>query len=330
MTQREPRQAGEYSQLDMVTADYSARERIDSGRQFALHYLPQQYFALSEKKRDRRFVPLSDFTREPPSLPVYPVSVRDTVDSFSSMLADRRENSLPLSTVDYPALAYRPAQPLWSPDSEHYAPFADVSKDVLPAALRRSLQASAAVFDIVAYMKALAEAQVRALQSGLHEEDDDASFQASCEAMAQAASDAVALSTLALTNSTLHVRSKILNSTKASAEVKDRALRSQLVPDAWFGPAATSAVQEERRDPLLAARTIGGAISGVLAKATSCRVGTGRGSFRGSSQRGRGAGRGARQLFDQRPPFATRQRSRGRGRGRGAGRPSATATSTEH
>ena len=328
-------QEQEYVTSAFVTADLSAKERVETGRQFAYNYLPPSYFSSSDKKRDKRFVPLSDFIREPPALPAYPVSVIDTVESFSNMLKERRDSSIPLSSIEYPAIAYRPAQPRWAPESDYYAPFPDVNKDAIPVALRRSMQASAALFDIVAYMKSVAEAQVKALQQGLNEEDDETSFQASCEAMAQAASDVVAMSTLAMTNATLHVRSRILYNIKMSSDVREKALHSQLAPDAWFGPAAMAAVEEDKKDPLQAARVIGGTISGLLARsvAVSQRRGTtARGSFRGSFRGNRGAGRGAKQLFGghRGAPFATSYRGRSRGRGRGAGRPAATATSGEH
>ena len=75
---------------DMFTVDFTPKERIESGRQFAIRYLsPSFFFASSEKKRDRRFIPLSEFNREPPSLPSYPLSVKQTVDVFSEIDSPR-------------------------------------------------------------------------------------------------------------------------------------------------------------------------------------------------------------------------------------------------
>lgn len=315
----------------------SARERIENGRSFALLHLPSQYF-LPASKKEKKVVPHSGFQHHVSETVLYPAAAKWTIDSFSAVMADRKESgSLPLSVVDYPAAAYRLSEPLWNVDHDNYDPFPDVvTKDLIPPVVRQSMRATSTTFDILAFIKTMADAQVNAMQTGFRNLDDVASFQSSCEAIAQAASDGLALSALSLSNATLAVRTRALRTLKTcSSHVRERAQRSQLSSDCWFGPAARQAFEEERRDPMLAAKAIGGAISGALTRVISNRP-SGRppfrGSFRGASrgQRGRGSnrgvGRGANQLFS-----FTRGRSSGRqrgsfGRGRGADKSAATPT----
>ena len=102
---------------------------------------------------------------------------------------------------------------------------------------------------------------------GFSSEEDLPAFQASTEALALAASDALALTSLSLANATLFVCQRALGQVKLLTRVKDAALRLEIMPDVWFGPAAVSALEEERKDPATQARAIGGAISGAFSRA---------------------------------------------------------------
>ena len=181
----------------------------------------------------------------------YPLAAKQTVSAVSEALKDRKEGCfVPVSAVAYEAAAYRVQPPLWSPDSENFVPFQHVnSKDALPVSWRRSMQASAAAFDVLAYVKMVADAQVKALKEGFASEEETLAFQASSEALALAASDALALTSVGLANATLMVRQRALSQVKPSPSVRDHAWTSELAPDAWFGPAAATAMEEEKRDP---------------------------------------------------------------------------------
>ena len=73
-------------------------------------------------------------------------------------------------------------------------------------------------------------------------------FHASIEALALATSDALALTSLSLANSTLFFRQRALGQVKISSFVKDQAWKSELVPEAWFGPAALAAVEKKEEE----------------------------------------------------------------------------------
>lgn len=315
----------------------SDRERLQAGRDFALRILPSDYFCPVATRKEKKIIPISGFRQRDRTERAYPMSVFQTVGSVAEVIKERKDiAALPVSTVEYEASSYKFPVPLWYTDGENFSPFTSVvGREAAPSGLRRMMQASAAAFDVLAYIKMVADAQVKALSSGFSSEEDMLGFQASTEALALASSDALALSSVSLANATLFVRQRALGQTKSSTTVKDQALRSEFMPDMWFGPAALAAIEEEKRDPSVQARAIGSAISGAFNKVVRhsapapksdqrpFRMGGGRrGSakaqvFRNTAQlgeftRGRGSGRG-----------------RGRGRGRGAKAPAATATARD-
>ena len=317
----------------------SDRDRLQAGRDFALRFLPSDYFCSSTtSRREKRIVPFSGFRHKDRGEKTYPLVAKKTIDAVSDVLKDRRDSSaLPVSAVDYDASVYRMPEPLWNPDGDNFLPFRSVtSRDAAPPSMRRVMQASAAAFDVLAYTKMVADAQVKALASGFTSEEDMLAFSASTEALALASSDALALTSLSLANSTLLIRQRALGQLKISAMVKDQAWRSELTPDAWFGPAASAAVEEERRDPTVQARAIGSAISGALTKAVRQVVPPSRGTRQPFRQRG--GRRGSAHTTTARSTTQLAEFSRGRGAyrsrgqrggGRGARKPSATVTTRD-
>ena len=317
----------------------SDRDRLQAGRDFALRFLPSDYFCLSTtSRREKRIVPFSGFRHKDRGEKTYPLVAKKTIDAVSDVLKDRRDSSaLPVSAVDYEASVYKMPEPLWNPDGDNFLPFRSVnSREAAPPSMRRVMQASVAAFDVLAYMKMVADAQVKALSSGWTSEEDMLAFQASTEALALASSDALALTSLSLANSTLLIRQRALGQLKVSATVKDQAWRSELTPDAWFGPAASAAVEEERRDPTVQARAIGSAISGALTKAVRQVAPPSRGTRQPFRQRG--GRRGSANTTTARSTTQLAEFSRGRGAyrsrgqrggGRGARKPSATVTSRD-
>ena len=319
----------------------SDRDRLQAGRDFALRFLSPDYFTpATATRREKKIIPVSGFRPRHHEDRGYPGPVRKTVEAVSDVLKDRRDpSSIPVSAVDYEAAAYRMPEPFWNPEGDNFMPFRGVnSREAAPPSMRRIMQASAAAFDVLAYSKMLADAQVKALSTGFSSEEDMLAFHASTEALALATSDALALTSLSLANSTLFVRQRALSQIKSSDPVKEQALRSELVPDAWFGPGALTAVEEEKRDPAVQARAIGSAISGAFSKVVRQSAPASRAFRQPFRQRG---GRRGSANSNSKSLTATSQLgdfSRGRGYSRARGqrggsrrsrRPSATSTSRD-
>ena len=319
----------------------SDRDRLQAGRDFAMRILPPDYFSVSSSSRkEKRIVPFSGFkTHRDRTERGYPLAARQTVEAVSEVLKERRDpSSIPVSTVDYDAAAYRMTEPLWNPEGDNYFPFKGVNgREAAPPPVRRAMQAAAAAFDVIAYSKMLADAQVSALSKGFSSEEDMLAFHASTEALALATSDALALTSLGLANTTLFVRQRALGQAKVSANVKELAWKSELTADAWFGPAAVAAVEDEKRDPTVQAKAIGGAISGAFSKVlfrsappsrNARQPFRARGSRRGSANTA-AYFKGASQLGEfTRGRGASRSRGQ-RGATRAGRRPAATVTSKD-
>ena len=337
-----PGPMGEQSTEDLLQADsvVSDRERLQAGRDFASRFLSSEYFCASATtRREKRIVPISGFRHRDTNEKGYPIAAKMTVEAVSEVLKDRRDPaSIPVSAVDYEASAYRLPEPMWNPESDNFLPFRGVnSREAAPPTLRRSMQSAAAAFDVLAYIKTLADAQVKALSAGFSSEQDMLAFHASTEALALASSDALALTSLSLANSTLFVRHRALGQLKVSTTVKEQALKSELTPEAWFGPAALTAVEEEKRDPTVQARAIGSAISGAFSKAVRQSAPPSRSArqpFRNrGGRRGSATNSASMRNTSQLGEFARGRgysRARGqRGTLRGSRKPSATSTSRD-
>ena len=333
-----PGPMGEQSTEDLLQV--SDRERLQAGRDFASRFLSSEYFCASATtRREKRIVPISGFRHRDTNEKGYPIAAKMTVEAVSEVLKDRRDPaSIPVSAVDYEASAYRLPEPMWNPESDNFLPFRGVnSREAAPPTLRRSMQSAAAAFDVLAYIKTLADAQVKALSAGFSSEQDMLAFHASTEALALASSDALALTSLSLANSTLFVRHRALGQLKVSTTVKEQALKSELTPEAWFGPAAITAVEEEKRDPTVQARAIGSAISGAFSKAVRQSAPPSRSArqpFRNrGGRRGSATNSASMRNTSQLGEFARGRgysRARGqRGTLRGSRKPSATSTSRD-
>ena len=309
----------------------SARDTVLHGWRFAQSVLPSDFWAQTHSENTRRFIPELSTPRVAVQVQQYPnVTVRNFT-GMSNLVGQLKESfSLPLSTVTFPAAAYKPTSSLWLQDKTAWTPFTAPTSRPTPS-LWDAYRASSMAFDVVSYARALAEAQEVAVRRGFDTRTEIDDFAQSTTSMVQATADALALTSLALSNVTLAMRSRILLDQRLAPpqEVYTAAMTSDLSEVSWFGPQAAEAVQRHKTDPATWASAVGVAVSRAVKDRPPFRQRAERGGRGYAPRDGRSSrrGRGRRQLFEAFPRRQDSSRGRSAGRGRGGGKASATTTS---